>query len=256
MALSTHDLAERGRKATEWLTRNVSACGEAQLRLLSSNRTQWLGNADSMALMGLIDSALEARVKGDPEKLARMFGAASPPPRAADDDTMRSGTLAPRPAPVVAPGTPAVASAPPVVVVPPAPGAVAPPAAGLPPGAVPPGIPTGRPPEVGRHFDEKLRGMIREYFTANRGNGPCPEGLILKDGRCESPRTNRGWTLGQAMSAQLAPKPVPPRLLERLGPAPAGHSYQLVEGDLLLVNSSTQTVVDAVLDLGQIAPRS
>ena len=137
MALGTHDLAERGRKATEWLTRNTPACGETQLRLLSSNRTQWLGHADSMALMGLIDSALEARVKGDPEKLARMFGAAAPPPRPADDDTMRSGTLAPRPAPVVAPGTPAVVSAPPVVVVPPAAGAVAPPAAGLPPGAAP-----------------------------------------------------------------------------------------------------------------------
>lgn len=151
MALGTHDLAERGRKATEWLTRNTPACGEAQLRLLSSNRTQWLGNADSMALMGLIDSALEAKVKGDPEKLARMFGAAAPPPRPADDDTMRSGTLAPRPPPVVAPGTPAVVSAPPVVVAPPAAGAVAPPTAGLAPGAAPastaaPSPPTAPPP--------------------------------------------------------------------------------------------------------------
>lgn len=277
MALGTHDLAERGKKAAEWLQRNLPGCGEDQLRLLSSNRTLWMGNADSLQLMSTIDSALETRLKGKPEQVVRMFGAAPPPPRPAGDDTVRSGTLAPPRPPVVAPGTPAAVTLaqPPVVVA----GAVAgmPPGAvpGMPPGAVPgmppgavPGMPAGvspalppgtgtpRPPEVGRHFDARLRAAVRDFFTANRGSGPCPPGTILKNARCESPLSTRPWKPGQPLPPQLNLREAPVQLLEQLGPPPPGHSYVQLEGDLLLINTATQVVVDAVLDLGQVPPRN
>lgn len=265
MALGTHDVGERSKKALEWMQRHSAACSDDQLRLLSANRTLWLGNADSIELMGTIDGALERRLKDKPEQLARMFGASPPPPRPAADDTLRSGTLAPRPAPVVQPGTPAVVALPPTVVVagaagvpmPVQPGAGARPPVAAPalPGPVP--LPPGaRPPEVGRHFDERLRTAVREFFTANRGSGACPPGLILKNARCESPMAERSWRLGQPLTAQASPKEAPPPLLEKLGPPPAGHSYVQVDGDLLLIQTATRTVVDAVLDLGQVPPKA
>lgn len=262
MGLGTHDLTERAQKARQWLARNLAACGEDQLRLLSSNRTLWLGHADSLEFMGMIDGALESRLKDKPEQLARLFGATAAPARPPGDDTLRSGALAPRPAPVVPPAAPAAVTlaAPPVVL--PAAGLPGAPPPGAMPGALPPGaVPPGgalapRPPELGRHFDEKLRTAVREFFTANRGSGPCPAGLVLKNARCESAQSERPWKPGQSLPAQLTARDVPAALLEKLGPPPPGHSYVQVEGDLLLLNTATRVVVDAVLDLGQVPPKA
>lgn len=255
MALGTHDLKERGTKAAEWLRRNLAGCSEEQLRIIYANRSNWLGNADSMQLTSQIEGALEARLRNRPEQLAQLFSA--PPPRPAASETVRAGDLAPRPAPVVG-GTPAVvqqtagatAGAPTVAV------------------AVPVATPPGRPPaaggpaaeakkpEPGKFFDPGLRKSIQDYFTANRGNGPCPAGLVLKNARCESSQAQRSWKVGQALPASLSTRPLPARLLEALGPTPQGHSFVQVDGDILLLAEDGKTVVDAVLDLGQISPRS
>jgi hypothetical protein len=260
MALGTHDVAERGRQATEWLRRNASACSEDQLRLISSNRSAWMGTADTPQLMGLVDGALEARLKNQPEKLLQMFAAA--PQRASGSETMRSGELAPRPAPVVT-GTPAVVTAaPPPVPVPGAAagptGATPPPPGGTPP---PPGGTTSntapaKAPEVGKHFSTELRGAVREHFTANRGNGPCPPGVVLKSGRCEAAQSERVWKIGQPLASGSSLKELPATLLEKLGPAPANHRYVQLDADLLLIHNDTRMVVDAVLDLGQVAPKT
>lgn len=255
MALGTHDLKERGTKAAEWLRRNLAGCSEEQLRIIYANRSNWLGNADSMQLTSQIEGALEARLRNRPEQLAQLFSA--PPPRPAASETVRAGDLAPRPAPVVG-GTPAVvqqtagatAGAPTVAV------------------AVPVATPPGRPPaaggpaaeakkpEPGKFFDPGLRKSIQDYFTANRGNGPCPAGLVLKNARCESSQAQRSWKVGQALPASLSTRPLPARLLEALGPTPQGYSFVQVDGDILLLAEDGKTVVDAVLDLGQISPRS
>jgi len=254
MALGTHELKERAAKASEWLRRHASACSDDQLRLIYANRSNWLGNAESIELTSQIEGALENRLKNKPEQLAQLFGA-PPRPAPAASETMRAGDLAPRPAPVVAPGTPAVAQNTAVVL---PPGAA--PAGGA--GPRPPGAPGGAPtppdkkPEPGKFFEPALRKAVQDYFTANRGNGPCPAELVLKSGRCESPTSNRSWKIGQPLPANLNPKPLPPRLLEALGPAPRGHGYVLVEGDILLLADEGKTVVDSVLDLGQVAPKS
>lgn len=246
MALGTHDVIERGKQATEWMRRNASACSDEQLRLINSNRSAWLGTADSPQMMGLIEGALEARFKNKPELLAQMF--VSAPPRPASNETTRAGDLAPRPAPVVAPGTPAAVGTQVVVPMAGGPGAV--------PGGAPPGGGATKPPEVGKHFSDLLRGSVREYFTANRGSGACPPGVILKAGRCEAAQSERAWKLGQTLPGSVTPKELPAPLLEKLGPAPAGHSYVQVDGDLLLINSATRAVVDSVLDLGQVPPKA
>ncbi len=246
LALGTHDLNERGSKAADWLRRNASACSEEQLRIIHANRTNWLGNAESAQLTVQIEGALENRLKSRPEQLAQLFGAAARPSPPASE-TLRAGELAPRPAPVVGPGTPAVVQGTTVVVP-----TVAGPAVAPAPATAPP---VDKKPEPGKHFESGMRKQIQDYFTANRGNGPCPLGVILKAGRCESPIANRSWKIGQAMPSSLTPKDLPARLLEALGPAPKGHSYALVDGDILLIADEGKTVIDAVLDLGQVAPR-
>jgi len=243
LALNTHDLKERAAKASEWLRRHGGSCTEDQLRILYANRSNWLGNADSLQLSSQIEGALESRLKNKPEQLAQLFGA--PPRPAATNETIRAGDLAPRPAPVVAPGTPAVVQAAPVVAVPVAVAAGSSPPAGA-----------AKPPEPGKYFDPALRKAVQDYFTANRGSAACPADLVLRNGRCESPTATRAWKIGQPLPVNLSTKTLPPRLLEALGAAPKGHSYVQVEGDLLLIADDSKTVVDSVLDLGQVAPRS
>ncbi len=251
MALGTHDLKERGSKAADWLRRNLANCSEEQLRIIHANRSNWLGHAESMQLTSQIEGALEARLRNRPEQLAQLFSA---PPRPATSETVRAGDLAPRPAPVVG-GTPAVvqqgAGAPAAVA--PAVTVVTQPGRPATPGGP---TPEGKRPEPGKFFDPALRKSIQDYFTANRGNGPCPAGLVLKNARCESSQAQRSWKIGQALPASLSTRPLPARLLEALGPTPQGHSYVQVDGDILLLAEDGKTVVDAVLDLGQINPRS
>jgi hypothetical protein len=251
LALGTHDLNERGSKAADWLRRNASACSEEQLRIIHANRTNWLGNAESVQLTVQIEGALENRLKNRPEQLAQLFGAA-PRPSPAASETMRAGELAPRPAPVVGPGTPAVVQGAAVVV--PAAAAAATPGGTPPPRPGPP-PPADKKPEQGKYFEPALRKAVQDYFTANRGDGPCPPGVVLKSGRCESPTANRSWKIGQGLPSSLTPTELPARLLEALGAVPKGHSYALVDGDILLIADEGKTVIDAVLDLGQVAPR-
>lgn len=97
---------------------------------------------------------------------------------------------------------------------------------------------------------------MQDYFTANRGSTACPADLILKNNRCESPNATRSWKIGQPLPVNLSAKALPAPLLEALGAPPKGHSYVQVAGDLLLVADDSKTVVDSVLDLGQITPRS
>jgi hypothetical protein len=255
IALGTHDLKERGSKAADWLRRNLAGCSEEQVRIIYANRSNWLGHAESIQLTSQIEGALEARLRNKPEQLAQLFSA---PPRPAASETVRAGDLAPAPAPVVG-GTPAVLqgagpAAAPVVAGGPA---AAPVVAGTPPGR--PATPISaadKKPEPGKFFEPGLRKSIQDYFTANRGNGPCPAGLVLKNARCESSQAQRSWKIGQALPASLSTRPLPARLLEALGPTPQGHSYVQVDGDILLLAEDGKTVVDAVLDLGQISPRS
>ena len=245
MALGTHDLKERGSKAADWLRRNLAGCSEEQVRIIYANRSNWLGHADSIQLTSQIEGALEARLRNKPEQLAQLFSA---PPRPAASETVRAGDLAPAPAPVVG-GTPAVLQG--------ASPAAAPVVAATPPGRTATPIPAAaKKPEPGKFFEPGLRKSIQDYFTANRGNGPCPAGLVLKNARCESSQAQRSWKIGQALPASLSTRPLPARLLEALGPTPQGHSYVQVEGDILLLAEDGKTVVDAVLDLGQISPRS
>jgi len=61
MALTTHNVQQRERKAITWLRLNASRCTEDQLLMLSSNRPSWMGNADTARVAAFIDKELEKR---------------------------------------------------------------------------------------------------------------------------------------------------------------------------------------------------
>jgi hypothetical protein len=61
LALTTHQVADRERKALDWLQRYARACTDEQLLMLASNRPAWLGHADTAKIAGAIDKELERR---------------------------------------------------------------------------------------------------------------------------------------------------------------------------------------------------
>lgn len=73
-SLSVHEPNERTNQAKRWLTQNLPACTLEKIVLISNNRSAWLGTSDSSYFMNLIDSAIEYKVGGNPEVLARMYG--------------------------------------------------------------------------------------------------------------------------------------------------------------------------------------
>ena len=75
IALDTHNPTERAVFARQWLQRNLAGCAADKLSLLSSNRSAWLGTADSAELMGLIDTAIEAQSQNDPALLRQLYDA-------------------------------------------------------------------------------------------------------------------------------------------------------------------------------------
>lgn len=130
LALETHDSRERLTKASAWLRANGGACTAAQLGVLSSNRAAWLGNADTPALMGMVDGMIEtleakqaaSAASSAASSVKTAANAPATPPAA---ETVTAGTPPPRTA-----AAPNAAAAAPVIA----------------PVVVPVAVPAGAPP--------------------------------------------------------------------------------------------------------------
>ena len=59
IALTTHDPTERHRLALQWLKDNGNKCSYPQLVYIQNRRSEWLGNADSFEIQGMINGLLE-----------------------------------------------------------------------------------------------------------------------------------------------------------------------------------------------------
>jgi len=59
IALTTHDPTERHRLALQWLKDNGKKCSYPQLVYIQNRRSEWLGNADSFEIQGMINGLLE-----------------------------------------------------------------------------------------------------------------------------------------------------------------------------------------------------
>ncbi len=276
MALTTHDPQERGDLAAQWLKANGPSCSISQVLLLSSNRPQWLGSANTVKIAGVFDQIIENKLKNDPLALKYLYGsegATSPSSgsKKGAEETSAAG----------APAAPAAGAAPPpgTVTLAVGTGSAAAPVGGAPaaaPAAQNINISLGAsspqpedlsrklpldsepkpvfPPERGKqmknYFGKLRTEMIRNYFMENSSPGSCPEGLSFsKAAGCES-KNPVAWKFGEALPSSAKSFPIPEPLLSKLSFYP-GYQFVRVGTDVLALEKDSGKVADAVLNLGK-----
>lgn len=99
---------------------------------------------------------------------------------------------------------------------------------------------------ISPHDRETVYGYYRTEYVA----GHCPPGLAKKHNGCLPPgQAKKLWVIGQPLPRGIAYYPLPPMLLGRLSPAPAGYQYVRVANDILLMAVGTRLVAGALADL-------
>lgn len=103
----------------------------------------------------------------------------------------------------------------------------------------------------GRHFEDRHREIVREYYTEQFRSGRCPPGLAKKHNGCMPPGQAKKWQLGRPLPRDVVYYNVPQPLVMQIGVPPAGYRYVRVANDILLLAAGTGMVVDAIQDLGR-----
>ena len=103
----------------------------------------------------------------------------------------------------------------------------------------------------GRHFEERHREIVREYYGEQFRSGRCPPGLAKKHNGCMPPGQAKKWQLGRPLPRDVIYYNVPQPLAMQIGAPPAGYRYVRVATDILLIAAGTGMVVDAIQDLGR-----
>ncbi len=124
------------------------------------------------------------------------------------------------------------------------------------------------PPAYRDHFTAQQRAFAHQYYGHGRGHGNenenedehghghghgygnCPPGLAKKHNGCMPPGQAKKWAIGQPLPGDVTTYPIPQRVYQGLGAPPPGYRYVRVLNDILLISIGTQTVVDAIRDLG------
>ena len=105
----------------------------------------------------------------------------------------------------------------------------------------------------GRHFDDRRRVVVHEYYAEQFRHGHrCPPGLAKKHNGCMPPGQARHWNVGRPLPRDVVYYSVPPAVVVQIGAPPAGHRYVRVASDILLIAVGTGIVVDAIQNLGRL----
>lgn len=108
------------------------------------------------------------------------------------------------------------------------------------------------PARVGRHFEDRHRTVVREYYVTEYRYGHCPPGLAKKNNGCMPPGLAKKWHRGHPLPHEVVFYDVPPALVVQIGTPPPGHRYVRVAADILLIAVGTGMVIDAITDLGNL----
>ncbi len=96
-------------------------------------------------------------------------------------------------------------------------------------------------------FTAGQREAAQAYFVERHGRGGCPPGLAKKGNGCLPPgQAKKRYAVGQPLPRAVVTQPPPAELAVRIGPAPAGYAYVVVDGDLVKLAVGTMLVVDAI----------
>ena len=96
-------------------------------------------------------------------------------------------------------------------------------------------------------FADRDREVFRTYSVETYGRGNCPPGLAKKNRLCMPPgQLKKRYIVGRPLPTSVVYQPLPPVLVTRLGPAPTGYEYVMVDGDVLKLAVGTRLVADAI----------
>jgi hypothetical protein len=97
---------------------------------------------------------------------------------------------------------------------------------------------------------DRDRNAVYSYYRAGYAAGNCPPGLAKKNNGCMPPgQAKKLWSIGRPLPPGVYYGPLPPALLGRLSPAPAGYQYVRVASDILMLAIGTRMVMTAIADL-------
>ena len=102
-----------------------------------------------------------------------------------------------------------------------------------------------------KHFEDRNRVVVREYYVKEYKSGHCPPGLAKKHNGCMPPGQAKKWKVGKPLPREVVYYELPPPLIAQIGPPPSGYRYVRVAGDILMIAIGTSMVVDAIHDLGR-----
>ena len=99
---------------------------------------------------------------------------------------------------------------------------------------------------------DRDRNTVYSYYRSEYTAGHCPPGLAKKHNGCLPPgQAKKMWAIGQPLPGGIYYEPLPPALLGRLSPAPAGYQYVRVASDVLMLAVGTRMVVASLADLSR-----
>jgi Ni/Co efflux regulator RcnB len=104
----------------------------------------------------------------------------------------------------------------------------------------------------GRHFADRERVVVREYYEDEFRRGKCPPGLAKKRNGCMPPGQAKKWRVGQRLPKDVVYYEVPRAITVQLPRPSPGYRYVRVASDILLIAVGTGMVVDAIEDLGRM----
>ncbi len=85
-------------------------------------------------------------------------------------------------------------------------------------------------------FIDTQREAARSYFVKEHGRGNCPPGLAKKNNGCLPPgQAKKRYVIGHPLPHGIVVAELPVELSVRIGPAPAGYRYGILDGDLVRV---------------------
>ncbi|HET7294152.1 MAG TPA: hypothetical protein VFM88_17120 [Vicinamibacteria bacterium] len=96
-------------------------------------------------------------------------------------------------------------------------------------------------------FAPEQRHAVQDYFVGKHGRGHCPPGLAKKNNGCLPPgQAKKRYTVGRPCPTDVVIRDVPTELSVRIGVAPPGYRYGVIDGDVVKLAVGTMLVVDAI----------
>jgi hypothetical protein len=99
-------------------------------------------------------------------------------------------------------------------------------------------------------FVDADRNAYNRYWVETYGRGKCPPGLAKKNNGCLPPgQAKKRYVIGQPLPPVVVVERVPTVLVPRLRTAPPGYEYVWVDGDVLLMETRSRRIADAIAAL-------